>query len=99
VNGVPISIALLFCIPIGFLFYFEARWLIRYTVGDYGQRERRVARLLGVFGVALIPLIYSFGLVEDAFPGRLGKVLANGVIVVAGLGFTGSILAALNERK
>lgn len=95
----PISIALLFCIPIGFLFYFEARWLIRYALGRYEQRERRAARLFGVFGASLIPLIDCFGLIEDAFPGRLGKTIAIGFFLVATLGLFAPIFATLDERK
>ncbi|MGA2167655.1 MAG: hypothetical protein ABSG62_05545 [Terracidiphilus sp.] len=94
----PISLALLLCIPIGFLFYFEARWLIRYALGRYEQRERRAARLFGVFGASLIPSMYCFGIIEEAFPGRLGKTIAIGFFVVA-WGLVGSIFATLNERK
>jgi hypothetical protein len=77
----PFYAVLLLCIPIGFLFYFEARWLIRYASGRYEQRERWAARFIGVFGVSLIPLIYSFRLIEDAFPGRLGKSIAIGLFL------------------
>ncbi|MGD0522632.1 MAG: hypothetical protein ABSA48_15355 [Terracidiphilus sp.] len=95
----PISIALLLCLPIGFLFYFEARWLIRYALGRFEQRERRAARFLGVFGASLIPLIYCCGLIEDAFPGRLGETMAIGLLAVATWGLVGSIFVTLNERK
>ncbi len=40
----PISIALWLGVPIGFLFYFEARSLILYSVGRFEQQERRAAR-------------------------------------------------------
>ncbi len=81
----PISIALLFCIPIGLLFYFEARWLSRRLAGRYELRERRAARFWGFFGALLIPFIYCFGLLEDAFPGRLGKALSVGIGLVLGI--------------
>jgi hypothetical protein len=84
----PIPIALLLCIPIGFLFYFEARLLIRYCLGRYEQREPKAARLIGVFGALLIPLVYCFGLIEDSFPGNLGKATAVGFFWVASGGFS-----------
>jgi hypothetical protein len=74
----PISIALLLCIPIGLFFYFEIRWLCRRILGRFEKYERRAARVWGLFGALLIPLIYCFGWIEYAFPGRLGKVLAIG---------------------
>jgi hypothetical protein len=95
----PISIALWLGVPIGFLSYFEARWLIRYCVGRFDQRERRAARFCGAFGVFLIPLIYCFGLIEDAFPGRLGTTIACGLFAAVSFGFFGLILNTLNERK
>jgi hypothetical protein len=95
----PISIALLLCIPIGILFYFEARWLIRYALGRYEQRERRAARFFGVVGASLIPLIYCSGLIGSAFPGRLGKTIEIGFCVVAILGVASPIFATLYERK
>jgi hypothetical protein len=96
---VPISIALWFCIPIGFLFYFEARWLIRYALGRFEKRERRAARLFGVLGASLIPLTYCSGLIADAFPGRLGKTVASGFFALAVMGQFSPMLVTLNERK
>ncbi len=75
----PINVALLLCIPIGFLFYFEARWLLRYTVGHYERKERKVARVLGVFGGLLIPAIYCFGRLGATFPGRVGEMFTIGL--------------------
>jgi len=95
----PISIALLLCIPIGFAFYYEARWLIRYFLGRYELRERRAARLFGVFGGLLIPMIYCFGLIEDALPGRLGKTAAIGFFMVATMGLVAPMFASLNKGK
>ena len=74
----PISIALLLCIPIGLLSYFEARRLIRNWSGCYELRERKAAYLFGVFGALLIPLIYCSGNIEAALPGALGKAAAAG---------------------
>jgi len=95
----PISIGLLLGIPIGLLFYFESRWLIRYASGRFEQRERRAARLFGVFGALLVPLIYCFGLIEDAFPGLVGKTMANGVLVAVMGGLFALIFTIMNERK
>jgi hypothetical protein len=47
----------------------------------------------------LIPLIYCFGLIEDAFPGRLGKAIAIGFFGAATLGLFVPIFATLKERK
>jgi hypothetical protein len=77
-----IYLALLFCIPIGYLMFLEARYLLKYWAGRYEERERKAARVFGVFGGLLIPVIYCSGLTEDAFPGKIGKV------AVAGLWFT-----------
>jgi hypothetical protein len=86
-------------IPIAFLFFFEARWLLRYASGRYEKWERRAARLFGVFGAFLVPLIYCFGLIDDAFPGRLGKMIAIGFVVAASGGLFTLIFATLNERN
>jgi hypothetical protein len=94
-----ISYAILLCLPIGFLFFFEARWLIRYALGRYEKRERRAAQLFGVFGASLVPLIYCFGLVGDAFPGRNGKLIADGFFAASIVGLVALILATLNESR
>jgi hypothetical protein len=96
---VPISVSLVFCIPIGVLFYFEARWLIRYAVGRFEHRERKAARFCGAFGVSLIPLIYCFGLIQEAYPGTLGKTIAYGLLAAATWVFFGLITNTLKERK
>jgi hypothetical protein len=77
----PITYALLLCLPIGLLFYFEARWLIRYLLGRYKEKERRAALFFGIFGALLIPLIYCFGHIEDESPGSAGKAIAAGFFV------------------
>ena len=94
----PISIGLLLCIPIGFLFFLEGRWLARYASGRYEQRERRAALLFGIFGASLIPLIYCFGHIEDAFPG-FGKTIENGSFMVGGVGLVTPIFAAPKKGK
>jgi hypothetical protein len=66
----PISIALLFCIPIGFLFYFMARFLLRSWFCRYEWRERRAACVWGAFGALIIPAIWIAGCLEDEYPGR-----------------------------
>jgi hypothetical protein len=95
----PISIALFLGIPIGAVFYFEARWLIRYVSGHYEQRERKAARIMGVFGALLVPIIYCIGTIEEAVPGSLGKTLAFGFIAVATWGTFGSMLLILSKGK
>jgi len=47
----------------------------------------------------LVPLIYCFGLIEDAFPGLLGKTMANGVLVAVMGGLFALIFTIMNERK
>ena len=79
----PISIALLFCVPLGLLLFFEMRWLIRHLLGRYEKAERTVARSFGMFGALLIPLVYGNGLIEHAVPRTLGRVLANGLVATA----------------
>jgi hypothetical protein len=69
----PDLIVLSFSIPLGVLFFFQTRWLIRLLVGRYEKAERRVARYFGLFGASLIPLVYGTRLIEDAVPGGVGK--------------------------
>ena len=95
----PISIALLLCIPLGLLFYFGARWLLRFFLGHYERKERMSARLFGAFGALSIPLIYYSGLVGDAIPGRLGKVVASGIFALIAMGLIGPFLMTLMEGK
>ncbi len=95
----PINIALLLCIPIGLLYYFGARWLVRFLLGRYERRERRAARLFGAFGALSIPLIYCSGLVGDAISGRFGQVVAGGLFAIVAMGLIGPLLKTLMEEK
>jgi hypothetical protein len=79
----PDLFVLLFSIPLGLLFFFQARWLIRLLLGRYEKAERRVARSIGIFGALLIPLDYGTRLIEEAVHGNVGKMLATGLVVVA----------------
>ena len=95
----PIDFALLFCIPIGILYYFAARWSLRFFLGRYEQKERRAARLFGAFGALSIPLIYCSGLVGDAVSGRFGQTIAGGLFAVAALGLVSPLLKTLMKGK
>lgn len=95
----PISIALLFCIPIGFLMYFELRWLFCHFLSRYEQKERRVARVFGVFGAFLIPIVYCYGCIEDAFPGRMGETVATGFLTVLSFAVVGLVARIYSTRE
>ncbi len=95
----PISIALWLCIPIGVLYYFAARWLLRFFLGRYEQRERRAARLFAAFGALSIPLIYCSGLIGDAISGKFGQAIGAGLFAVVTLGLIGPLLVTLMEEK
>jgi len=71
----PVNFTLLFCIPIGILYYFAARSLLRFFLGRYEQKERRAARLFGAFGALSIPLIYCSGWSEMRFQEGLDRQL------------------------
>jgi hypothetical protein len=95
----PISIALLFCIPLGLLFYFGGRWLLRYLLGRYEQKERRAALFFGAFGALSIPLIYCSGLIGDAIGGRLGVAVDGVLFAVAALGLISPLLKTLIDGE
>lgn len=95
----PISVALLFCIPIGLLFWMEARWFLRRFLNRYELRERRAASAWGLFGALLIPVIYAHGLIQEAFPGITGKAIATGFFVAVALGCCSPIFAILAKEK
>jgi hypothetical protein len=78
----PIAIGLLLCIPIGFLFYLQARWLFLRIFRRYGEKERRVARLFGLLGLLLVPLAYGFSLLKNAIPGKPGEAIARGILIM-----------------
>ena len=95
----PISYALLLCIPIGLLAYFEARWTIRYVLGRYEQRERRAARLIGVYGALIIPLIYVCGLAGDSFSQPTGKIVTAVLFSSITAAFIGPMFVVLFDRR
>jgi hypothetical protein len=95
----PINIALLFCIPIGLLYYFGARWLLRFFLGHYERKERRAAWLFGAFGALSIPLIYCSGLIGEAISGRFGQSVGEVLFAVAAVGLVGPLLMTLMEGK
>jgi hypothetical protein len=64
----PISYALLLCIPIGFVFFLLARFLLRFVMGHYERPERRAALIFGFFGALLIPTIWVGGCLDEEFP-------------------------------
>ena len=86
----PISFALLLCIPIGLLFFFIARLSSGFVIGSYGRRERRASLAFGVFGVSLIPDLWTFGCLQEEFPNTPGTAIAFLLFVVEGL-----VLAAI----
>ena len=98
-NDVPMSLALWFCIPIGALYYFAGRWLLRFFLGRYERRERRAAWLFGAFGALSIPLLYYSGLAGDAISVRFGRAVAGGLFAVVALGLIGPLLMTLMEGK
>jgi len=95
----PIAIQLLLCVPIGFVAYFEARWLIRHFFGRYESIERKAALICGFFGVSLIPLLHCFGYIEQEFPGKIGENLASGFLMITFSAFAGPVVAILSKGK
>jgi hypothetical protein len=75
----PISYALLLCIPIGFVFFLIARFLLRYVMGHY---ERRAALIFGFFGALFIPIIWISGCLEEEFPTISGSVISTVLLSV-----------------
>jgi len=72
----PISYALLLCIPIGLLFFWIGRLCSLYVLGRYEGRERRGAIAFGVFGFLLIPDIWTIGNLLEEFPGTTGMLIS-----------------------
>lgn len=95
----PISIALLLCAPIGFVAYFEARWLIVHLIGPFESRERKAARICGLFGVMLVPILFCFGYIEREYPGKTGENLAMGFLAIVCFAFAGPVIAILSKGK
>jgi len=85
----PISIALLFCIPIGLGLYYEGRWLIRKAIGRWSVKERRGALAFGILGGLLIPMVYCDALAEGALSGKLHKSIVAGMTFAIGASIAG----------
>jgi hypothetical protein len=81
----PISYALLFCMPIWFVFFLIARFCLRYLMGHYERPERRAALIFGLFGTLLIPTIWTMGCLEEEFPTMSGTVISYLLFAVEGL--------------
>jgi hypothetical protein len=94
----PINYALLLCIPIGLFAYFEARWMIRFVLGRYEQRERRAALLVGAYGALIIPLIYVCGVAGDAFSRHIGKFITPVMFALISAVFVLPVFRVLFER-
>jgi len=71
----PISYALLLCVPIGFLFFWIGRLCSLYLLGRYAGPERRASMAFGVFGALLIPDIWIIGNLQEEFSGMIGMVI------------------------
>jgi hypothetical protein len=95
----PITYALLLCVPIGALFYFEMRWVIKRFFGSYGQKEIAAARLWGLFGALIIPFIYCSGLIGSLFPQRFETIVIAGIFVALSSAVLLPILAILTGKK
>jgi hypothetical protein len=81
----PISYALLLCVPIGFLFFWIGRICSRYVIGRYERTERRASMAFGVFGAFLIPDIWIIGNLQEEFPGTIGMVIGYSLLLAEGL--------------
>jgi len=78
----PISYALLLCIPIGLVFFLIARFCLRYLMGHYERPERRAAFIFGLFGALLIPAIWVNGCLKKEFPTIPGVVISFFIVLV-----------------
>src|SRR5207237_10122716 len=81
----PISYALLLCIPIGFLFFLIARLTSRFVIGRYDRFEHRASLAFGIFGALLIPDLWTFGWLREEFPNTPGAVTSFLLLSVEGL--------------
>jgi hypothetical protein len=95
----PITYALLLCIPIGLLFYFEMRWAIRRFLGSFAAKERMAARLFGAYGALTIPLIYCSGLIGSRFAEKLQTTVTTAIFVTVSFGFLFPFLAVVARRR
>ena len=95
----PVNFTLLFCIPIGILYYFAARWSLRFFLGRYEQKERRVRTPVWGLWCLVDPLNLLLRLVGDAVSGRFGQTIAGGLFAVAALGLVSPLLKTLMKGK
>jgi len=95
----PINYALLLCIPIGLFFYFEARWLLRFFLGRFEQKERGAAYCFAAFGALSVPLIYVTGIIGNAISGTVGTVVSGVLFGVIAILLMGPLLRLLLEGK
>lgn len=95
----PISYALLLCIPIGLLCFFWARWLLRFHLGRYEGSERRAALSFGAFGALSIPLLYCAGLIRASIPGKFGEFVGAGSFAIIAMGLTTPFVRTLIEAR
>jgi len=87
----PISFALLLCIPIGFLFFFIARLTCRFVLGRYESYERRATLAFG------IPDIWTVGCLQEAFPKIPEMIISFPMFVIEGV-VLATILRLFPER-
>ncbi|HVC47362.1 MAG TPA: hypothetical protein VND90_08955 [Terracidiphilus sp.] len=68
------------------MFYYEGRWLIRWSKGRFEWKERRAAVTYAVFGGLIIPIIYFAAILGEEFSGELEKMFAAWYSIVVGAG-------------
>lgn len=81
----PISYALLLCLPIGYLFFWIGRLCSLYVLGRYEGSQRRASMAFGVFGALLIPDIWVIGNLQEEFSGMIGMVIGYSLLLAEGL--------------
>jgi len=95
----PISYALLLCIPIGLVFFLIARFCLRYLMGHYERSERRAALIFGLFGALLIPTIWIGGCLDEEFPTFLRMGISQLMFLVEGLAIVEIIRRSYTKKR